>query len=75
MGHPQPPDLKRTHKIDWGRVSGASLPEQGLPRRRSMADGKKVAGVVRAGSPGHDFPKRKHWEREGDKASPYWGKT
>ena len=27
----------------------------GLLRRRSMADGKKVAGVVRAGSPGHDF--------------------
>ena len=59
-----------------GRERGRhQRPEQGLPRRRSMADGKKVAEDVHAGSPGNDFPKRKHWEREGDKASPYWGKT
>ena len=70
------------HQIrnQWPRLDGRGRgrrrrPEQVLLRRRSMADGKKVAGVVRAGSLGHDFPKRKHWEREGDKASPYWGKT
>jgi hypothetical protein len=40
-----------------------------------MADGKKVAGVARAGSHGHDFPKRKHWEREGAKANSPRGKA
>jgi len=41
----------------------------------AIAGGIEVAGVVRAGSPGHDFPKRKHWEREEVTVNPPRGKT
>jgi len=51
------------------RGAGAEHPWRRLGRTRL-----NLAGVVCAGSTGHDFPKQKHWEREGVKASLSRGK-